>query len=45
MANDILKKSHRFYPLTGAIQQRNRAKSRQCQPIERVFAHFNKWQH
>jgi transposase, IS5 family len=45
MANGILKKSHRFYPLTADDRQRNREKSRRRQPIERVFAHFKKWQH
>jgi IS5 family transposase len=45
VANGILKKSHRFYPLTAGDQRRNRDKSRQRQPIERVFAHFKKWQH
>jgi IS5 family transposase len=44
MANGILKKSHRCYPLTEQDQRRNREKSRQRQPIERVFAHFKKWQ-
>jgi IS5 family transposase len=44
MTNGILKKSHRYYPLTADDQQRNLEKSRQRQPIERVFAHFKRWQ-
>ena len=44
MANGILKKSHRCYPLTEQDQRRNHEKSRHRQPIERVFAHFKKWQ-
>ena len=35
MANGILKKSHRFYPLTADDRRRNRDKSRRRQPIER----------
>jgi IS5 family transposase len=44
IANGILKKSHRYYPLTEQDKERNREKSRQRQPIERVFAHFKRWQ-
>jgi len=44
MANGILKKSHRCYPLTAQDQQDNREKSLRRQPIERVFAHFKRWQ-
>src|SRR5450631_857338 len=36
MANGSLKKSHRCYPLTEQDRERNREKSRQRQPIERV---------
>jgi transposase, IS5 family len=44
MAQGILKKSHRYDPLTDQDKERNREKSRHRQPIERVFAHFKKWQ-
>jgi IS5 family transposase len=44
VTNGILKKSHRYYPLTAQDQQRNREKTRRRQPVERVFAHFKRWQ-
>jgi IS5 family transposase len=45
LTNGILKKSHRYHKLTAQDLERNRAKSRHRQGIERVFAHFKKWQH
>src|SRR5450631_1527912 len=45
MANGILKKSNYYRRLTTPEHERNTRRSRKRQRIERVFAHFKKWQH
>jgi IS5 family transposase len=45
MANGILKKSNYYRRLTTPEHERNVRRGRKRQLIERVFAHFKKWQH
>ena len=45
IANGILRKPVRFRKLTSQDHVRNRRKGRKRRRIERVFAHFKKWQH
>jgi IS5 family transposase len=45
IANGILKKAHKSRQLTAEEQARNGRRSRKRRLIERVFAHFKKWQH
>jgi IS5 family transposase len=45
MANGILKKSNYYRRLTTQEHERNARRGRKRRRIERVFAHFKKWQH
>ena len=45
IANGILKKSGKYLKLTAEEHQRNGRRGRKRRLIERVFAHFKKWQH
>jgi IS5 family transposase len=45
IANGILKKAHKSRKLTAEEQARNARRSLKRRLIERVFAHFKKWQH
>jgi hypothetical protein len=45
MANGILKKSGKYLKLTAEEHRRNYRKNRRRSLVERVFAHFKKWQH
>jgi len=45
IANGILKKSHKSRKLTAEEHARNGRRSLKRRLIERVFAHFKKWQH
>jgi IS5 family transposase len=41
----ILKKGARPIKLTEEDHQRNGSKGQRRRPLERIFAHFKKWQH
>jgi len=45
IANGILKKSGKYLKLTAQEHERNARRGRKRRLIERVFAHFKKWQH
>src|SRR5271170_1360293 len=45
IANGILKKSGKYHKLTTEQHQRNGRRGRKRRLIERVFAHFKKWQY
>jgi len=45
IANGILKKSGKYLKLTAEEHERNGRRGRKRRLIERVFAHFKKWQH
>jgi len=45
IANGILKKSGKYLKLTTEQHERNGRRGRKRRLIERVFAHFKKWQH
>jgi IS5 family transposase len=45
MANGILKKSGKYVKLTAEGHRHNHRKNRRQRLVERVVAHFKKWQH